>query len=809
MKAKEKFDVKKSPQYIEEIYNANVSEENMSDMCTEFMKIFGANINILRHTPFLIDGLKPGARRLLYTMWDIYKARHDSKYKKVETIVSNVLTLHPHGPTSVYDVLVKLGQKWNNLVCPIEPHGNCGSVTGAAAAAGRYLEARLSFFAYKCFFEDFDKDVCNMQKAFDGETEEPEFLPAKYPNVIINNSFGIGYGVMSSIPTFNFKEVCDLTIKLIKNPMMKGVYLIPDIPTGCHVIDDGDFQKICELGKGKFRMRGEVIIDGNTIKIVSTPTKTNSDTIKAEILKLSDTGKLPGLDAIEDKSGGDDGDIVDLKLIFKKEIDMKAVEHILYKNTSLQRSEHINFSVVDDYRFESMNMRTILTEWIDYRREFKRKIYNRKYVKGNERLHILDTMLFILSEDNLEKTSTITRKSRNKQAIVEGLMDTYGISSLQAKYIADMRFSAFTIEAREKYQEEKEKLIQDIELWKTIMLSKDMVDEIIIEELKEGIKLFGEKRRSQVITIEGEQKISLTNHVVVVTKEGYIKKLPDNTTEVGAVNQGDYPVEITHINNGSDLLLFDTFGKVFRLPVASLPSCPLDSVGQKITDFVKIQGTVQSIIPKPTKEQVKYIKEKSGEDAYFVMVTRNGIIKKTSVDKFIGISTELVGMLIKEGDELKSVITVLGDKDVVVYTDCGMGVRIPTDSIKETSRTSIGVKALDLQVDEDVVGASLVNEADQYMFMLSSKGFGKKCRLNSFATMERNSKPLRLIGLPDGERLQLLECIKGNETFKVFLKGQVETVEMVDVPELPRLAKGTKLVPVRKGDNIIDIREVK
>lgn len=808
MKAAEKFDVKKSSQYTE-IYDKNVSEENISDMCTEFMKIFGANVNILRHTPFLIDGLKPGARRLLYTMWDIYKARHDGKYKKVETIVSQVLSLHPHGPQSVYDVLVKLGQPWNNLVCPIEPHGNGGSVTGASAAAGRYLEARLSFFAYKCFFEDFDKEVCNMQKGYNGEIEEPEFLPAKYPNVIINNSFGIGYGVMASIPTFNFKEVCDLTIKLIKNPNLKDVYLIPDIATGCHVIDDGTFQETCEMGKGKFRMRGEVIIDGNTIKIVSTPTKTNSDKIKEEILKLSDSGKIPGLEKIEDKSGGDDGDVVDIKLIFKKEIDMKAIEHILYTNTPLQRSEHISFSVVDDYRFENMNMKDIITEWIDYRREFKRKIYNRKYVRGNERLHILETMILMLSGDNLEKTSTITRKSRNKQEMVDGFMKTYGISSLQAKYIADMRLSAFTIEAREKYEEEKEKILKDIELWKTIMLSKDMVDEIIVEELKEGIKLFGEKRRSKIITIEGEQKISLTDHVVVVTKEGYIKKLPENTNEVGAVNAGDYPIEITHINNGSDLLLFDTFGKVFRLPVANLPSCPLDDVGQKITDFVKIQGEVRSIIPKPTKEQVKYIKQKSGEDVYFVMVTKNGIIKKTCVDKFIGISTELVGMLIKEGDELKSVITVLGDKDVVVYTDCGVGVRIPTSSIKETSRTSIGVKALDLQSDEDVVGASLVNEEDRYMFMLSSKGFGKKCRLNTFATMERNSKPLRIIGLPDGEKLKILECVRGNEIFKVFLKGQVETIDIQDVPELPRLAKGNKLVPVRKGDNIIDIREVK
>lgn len=804
--AKEKFDSQKSPQYLPEVYNKNVSEANISETCKEYMLLFGGNVNILRHTPFLVDGLKPGARRLLYTMWELYKARHDGKFRKVDMIVSQTMALHPHGTTATYEVLVKLSQPWNNLVCPIEGSGNIGSVTGAVAAAGRYLEARLSYFAYKCFFEDFDKSVCNMQLNYNGEIEEPEFLPAKYPNVIINNSFGIGYGVMTSIPTFNFKEVCDLVIKLIKNPDMKNVYLIPDIATGCHVVDEGQFQDICNTGKGKFKMRGEVVIEDNTLTILSTPTKTNSDSIKKTILKLVDEKKLQGLEGIEDKSGETN---VDLKLIFKKEMDMKAIEHLLYKMTPLQKSEHISLSVVDDYRFETMSLKDILTEWIDYRRELKRKIYNKKYVKGNERLHLLDILLLILNEDNLERTSKITRKSKNKKEMVEKFMEVYNISSLQAKYIADMGFSAFTIEARERYQEERRKLVEDIETWKGIMLSKDKVDEIIIEELKEGIKLFGEPRRSKVISIEGETTISNTNHTVVITKEGFVKKLPDDVTEVGAINQGDYPIEITHINNTSDLLIFDSTGTVFKLPVSKLKATPLDSVGDSLRDYVQFSGEVKAIMPKPTKEELEKAKKATDMDAYFVMVTKNGIIKKTLVERFTNISTQLVGMLVKDGDELKSVVIVLGDKDVVVYTDGGMGVRINTDTIKETSRTSIGVKALDLQGDECVVGASLVNDTDRLLFMLTNKGNGKKCTLGTFATMDRNSKPLKLIGLAEGEKLQILESVTGDETFKVFLKGQVETVEIQDVPELTRIARGSKLVPVRRGEVIIDIREVK
>lgn len=787
-----------------EIYDKNIIEEDMSEFCTEMMKVFGANNNILRHTPFLIDGLKPGARRLLVTMWSIFRARHTDQPKKVNTIAGATMQLHPHGDTSIYDVLVKLGQTWSNLVCPIQAKGNFGSASGESAAAGRYIEAKLSYFAYKCFFEDYDESVCNMMPSYTGEFTEPEFLPARYPNILINSYNGIGYAVRVGIPSFNFKEVCELTIKLIKDPGTKDVYLIPDLPSGSLVIDDGQFQEICRTGKGKYRTRAEIEIKDNELIIKSIPPTADLITIKQVIL---DKINPPGLTNIKDFSKGPD---IDMHLIFKKEIDLVAIEQMLYK-TRLQITEPVSFSVVDDYDFVDTNLKKIILDWVDYRREMKRKIYNKKYVKAGERIHILDTMIFILSEHNLEKTTTIIKKSMNKKDIIHRLMKEYGISSLQADQISEMKLSAFTIEARKKYESELNNLKKDIEIYKGIMLSRNKIDDIIIEELEEGIKLFGEPRRSKIITVNDEDSVSRTNHVIVVTKEGMIKKLGENVKEVGNVNQGDYPIEILQINNIDDLLVFDSKGKIYKIPVSNIPICTLDSIGHKITKYAAINGQVQSIIAKPRKASLKAVKEKTNQDVYFVFVTKNGLVKKTSVDKYINMANELIGINIKEDDELVSVLTVLGDKDIVIYTDCGLGARFSTRQIRETSRTAIGVKGMDLVNNENVVAASLINEKDKYLFILTNKGNAKKCLLSEFVTMDRNSKPLKLMNVDtdNSEKLKFVEGVKGNETFRMFMKGEVQEINIEEVPKLPRLGKGKKMVPVRRGETIIDIKEVK
>jgi DNA gyrase subunit A len=267
-------------------YDRNVIEENIGDKCTLLMKIFGANNNLMRHLPFLVDGLKPGERRILYALYAISKAGHTVNPKKVISLIGDVLKLHPHGDMPVYDTIVKLAQDWQNTQCLIYGDGNFGSPMGDKAGAPRYIEAKLSYYAYKCFFEEFSPEIVDMVPSYNGEFMEPEFLPSKYPNVMISNMFGIGYGISCGLPNYNFKEVIELTMKLMDDPDLEDITILPDSPTSAFIIDEGQFPEICATGKGKFKMRGEIVIDeeNNILTIKSTPLQVFTNDVKQDIL---------------------------------------------------------------------------------------------------------------------------------------------------------------------------------------------------------------------------------------------------------------------------------------------------------------------------------------------------------------------------------------------------------------------------------------------------------------------------------------------------------------------------------------------
>ena len=283
---------------------------------------------------------------------------------------------------------------------------------------------------------------------------------------------------------------------------------------------------------------------------------------------------------------------------------------------------------------------------------------------------------------------------------------------------------------------------------------------------------------------------------------GYVKKLSDKCTSIGELSQNDYPIELIEARNTSELLIFDETGKVFKLPVHMLQNNILSNIGEKLSNYCNINGTINTIFPKPTDESLSKIKT----PVYLLMITKNGVIKKTPINYYMNIKNELVGVIIKENDTLKSVKILMGDKDVVIYTNKGFGVRISSSIIKETSRLSIGIKAIELiSDDEEVIGMDIINEKDKYLFILTSRGNGKKCVLSEFKSMERNSKPLRIISLND-ETVVMIKTVKGNETFKAYLKNSVEIIKINDVIELPRLSKGRKLIPVKRGEVIIDVR---
>lgn len=784
-------------------YSKGVSDVNIGATCKEYMKIFGANTNLMRHLPSVYDGLKPGERRLLYGMYT-NKLFPENPYRKSSVSVTSAMLLHPHGGTAIYDTMVKLAQPWSSIEPLVDGHGNFGDVSGEGAAAERYTESRLSKYAYKCFFEEFNDNIVDMKTSYLGDMMEPEFLPSKYPNVLINNTFGIGYGISTSIPTYNFKEVCELTIQLLEDPDYSDFVLIPDSPTGAYVVDEGQFQEITDTGKGKYRMRAVIDVneDENSLTIRAVPFQVSlRDVMKDEnngaVKMLSELGCLKAISNDSEKTN------MSYKIFLKKEIDPITIKHLLYTKTQLEKTFPVSFKVVEDYEDVDYNIKNLLLTWIDFRRETKRRIFNHKMLKSKERQHILEILLFILNKDNAEKTLAIIKKSENKKEIVSRLMKEYGITSLQADIIAEMKMSAFSKESYKKYVKEKEEIDETIkDLDKTIRSPKK-IDKIIKKELEEGIKLFGKDRKSEVINIDNEVKIRDTNHIIVVTMNGFIKKLPDDIKNIGFVNQGDYPIEIIEINNTKELLIFDETGKISKIPVSKINSCPLNSEGEKISNYCTIGGKIVAIKTKPTEEDLEKIKE----EIYFIMVTKDGIIKKTPASSYTNIKNELLGMIVRDDDKLVTVKLVVGDKDILLYTNKGFGNRFSSSEVRDTSRMSIGVKGIDLGKEEYVIGMDVMNDKDKYLFALTGRGNGKKCELSTFKTMTRNSKPLRIISLDDNDYVLTIRTVKGKETFKAYLKSSIEEINMDDVPTLPRLSKGKKLFGVKRGDVIIDIKE--
>lgn len=784
-------------------YDHGITEENIGDACTDFMRIFGANNNIMRHMSDALDGLQLSQRRILWTMYEM-NLKPKNNHTKVKNIVGRAMLYHPHGDAAIEDTLVNMAQGWRNMNTFVDGKGNFGSSAGDVAAGGRYIEARLSQYAYKCFFEEFSPEIVNMQENYLGTDLEPEYLPSKYPNALINNSFGIGYGIMTSIPTYNFKEVCLATIDLINNPNTE-VFLIPDSATGAYIVDEGNFPEINKTGHGKFKMRGKIEVDesDNSLIVSSTPLMVGWNTVKPAIINLLNDGNnniIKGIsDITEDKT-------MRFKIHLKKEVDPVAAMHTIYEKTDMEKTFPVRFKLTESYTAQDYNVKSLLLTWIDFRRETKRRYYAHRLRSLRERQHILAILIRILNKDNAEKTVKIFKNSENTAECAKSLMKTYGITSLQAETIADMKFSKLTKEAYRKYLAEKDSVDDEIEKTDKIIRSPKKIDKIIIDELKDGIKMFGEDRRSEIVTIDNEVKVRATDHIIVFTRNGFVKKLPIDVKSIGSIAQGDFPLDIIEINNTSDLMLFDASGSAVRVPVSKIPNSTLNSNGFKLSDYCNISGSLVTAKVAPTNEYISNLKA----PLYYLMVTRNGYIKKTLASAFVNMKkSELAAMIIGDNDSLVCCKMLSGDKDIIVYSDKGMGVRFNTANITETGRMSRGSMSMQLADNERIIGMDILGPKDKYLFILTDKGSAKKCTLETFGVQGRNGKSARIVTVGKDDNIKLIRTVRGDEKFRIFTKNEMLDISVKDdVVELPRLSAGRKLIGVKRGDGIINIKEL-
>ena len=778
-----------------------VESFDIGEASEEWVKVFAANKNVYRTLPNIVDGLKPVQCRILYALYT--NKNHGMKNIKVARVSGDTMgQFHPHGDSGINEAIVNMAQPWRNNIILLEPYGSFGDICGSRAAAARYIETALTKFTYKCYFSDFDKTNVPMKDTYTGDDREPEYLPARYPVVLFNPQLsGIGYGLASNIPSFNPKEVMEATINLIRDKKYK-VRLIPDSPTGCDVVDIGLFDQINKTGKGKVTMQAGYDIDyvQNIITIKSIPLQNNVDDIIKKIVELRKSGNLDELANISDKSKDS---TVSLSLFIKgDENPDKVIEKLMKKKCGLKETYSCEIRVVDDYLPKLIGPKKLLLEWIEYRRDCIRSIYNNIMIKLMSDFHMNTILMFIFNSNNLEKTIQIARTSKNKAEMMTRLIKEYDITSLQAETIANMRVSSFNKDKYAEYVETDKSLKESIKSVEKILESDREVDKIMVAQLEEGIKLFGSPRKSRVIK-EGvsDKLIPDKDYLIGISKDGFVKKVPIDKMSIGTVGKTS-SVVVLSINNRDNLLIFDSEGKISRINISVLPDMKYSGNGIELERFFRISGEVVTIM--------KESDVKDCINSNIVLVTEKGFGKKVSLAEFNNLNDQKISITLNGGDKLVSAIPSVDTDDFIVYTNFGDGIRLSTKEFKLYGKTAKGLNLLSLKRNEKVVGIDILDGDKDKLIYITSSGRMKMTKEEYLPLMKRKDEPVSLISLESNEQLINVSSVYGNEKVLCYRKKSTPSeVELKDVSVTSRIAKAEKLVKTPKGDEVVGCKIIR
>jgi DNA gyrase/topoisomerase IV subunit A len=781
--------------------SGKIYKRDIADACEEYNKIFGANKNLYRIMCSMQDGLKPVQRRFLYTL---YKGKGRTQFIKMAKAASDTTAAyHPHGNVAVEDVGAKMANPTCNNILAVEGQGNFGSYKSDKAGASRYIECRLSKFAWKCFFEDFETCNVDMKMAYTGDDYEPEVLPARYPYALFNPQLsGIGYAFSSNIPPFNPQEVMEATIKLIKNPNEK-IYLRPDSPTGADVVDDGQFETICKTGIGTFTLRGSTEVDeiNNTITITSIPLQITIDAIIKNIVELREKKVFDEIKDIKDYTKNKTG-VKTIIYLDSTANPYKTVEKLYSKNTGLKKTYPVGLKMIDDYKDYDYGVKSFLLAWIDYRRDTVRSSFNTQLVKAMEDQNMNDALLLVSNDANSLRTVKLSRNSEDRDDFANKLIKEYAINSQQAYTIAGMRIYNFNKNAHKEYQAKKIELIERIKKLENILDDDDEIDKVIIEQLKEGIKLFGKPRKSKIVREDEEVEIPDTEHILALSKDGYIKKVPLELRQIGQVGNQNTQYMTIKINNTESILIFDSTGVVSKIPISIIPDMNLKDTGVLLERFFQVKGNIVSVLIEPKKSDLK----KKGKDLFVVFLTKQGFVKKTLLSEFSHINGSMVAVKIPTTDELVATEFAFDNtiKDMVIYTNQGNGIRRDINEFSVMKANARGVRQITMNEDECCIGFDKIDPSKKFIFYITSAGKAKITDVKYFPTMKRKDEVISLINLDKNESLVGIHSVSENDKVVVYKKkSDPEIIDISYMNVSTRVAKAEKMVKTPKGDYVL------
>ncbi len=778
---------------------------------------YAMSVIVGRALPDVRDGLKPVHRRILFGMNEMGLA-HNRAYRKSAKIVGEIMgNYHPHGDSAIYDTLVRMAQDFNMRYPLVDGQGNYGSMDGDSAAAMRYTEARMTKLAEE-LLADIDKETVDFGPNYDESLQEPLVLPTRVPNLLINGAGGIAVGYATNIPTHNLGEVIDGLLLLIENPDVTIAQLMkkipgPDFPTAGFIYGMSGIKDAYETGRGLLKVRAKVNVesdertDRERLIVTEVPYQVNKAKLIEKIAELVQDERIKGIADLRDESSDREGVRVVIELK-RGEIPLIVLNN-LFKHTQLETTFGVIMLALVNNRPEVLNLKQILSHFLDHRREVIVRRTAFELRKAEERAHILEGLKIAL--DNLDAVIALIRRAQSPDEARAGLMSQFGLSEIQASAILEMRLQRLTQLERQKLIDEYKDVLKQIEYLKSILASPALVRKIIQDELAEVREAYKDERRTQIVKEEAEisleDLIAEEEVVVTISHTGYIKRNAVSLYRAqrrggkGKIGMGikdeDFVETLFTASTHDSLLFFTDAGKVFWLKVHEIPEASRGAKGKALVNLLALSKDEKVTATMPVKEY--------RDDRFVVMATKQGVIKKTELSAYSNPRQGgIIALSLDQGDKLIAVHVTDGSREMLLGTKQGITIRFKEEDVRSMGRTAHGVKGITLEAGDEVIGMETITpDSTTAILTVTEGGYGKRTPVNDYRVQGRGGKGIISVKTTErnGLAVGFLQVREGDEIMLMAAKGKLLRCKVDDIREVGRNTQGVRVLDLDGDDD--------